>query len=112
MIKMLLLSVCAFAVVPFAQEGTRHMLAASVPAATKANKQATKDRELNVLSNKIESLANLRDYYVAKMTRYRNKASRLEYQGQNFEESKELADFANKLEGIVDQIDEEIARLE
>jgi len=115
MIKVFLISVCSLAVVPFAQEGARYMLTSSIspssPPAAPARSPA-KERELNMLSNEIESLTNLRDYYVAKMTRYRNKASRLEFQEMGLDESKELMELADKLEGIVEQIEEEIVRLE
>ncbi len=72
----------------------------------------TKQKQLEVMDNEIESLMNLRDYYTSKMSRYRNRASRYEFQGDNLEESKHLSSEADKMESVVKQIDEEINRLE
>ncbi len=71
-----------------------------------------KQKEIEVIDNELESLLNLRDYYSSKVARYRNRASRYEFQGENQEESKHLGIEADKLEGVITQIDEEITRLE
>lgn len=71
-----------------------------------------KQKTLEDLNNEIESLANLRDYYSAKVARYRDRATRYEFQGDNLQESKKLSKEADKLEEVVKQIDAEIAILE
>ena len=71
-----------------------------------------RQRQLKVLNDEIESLINLRDYYVAKMTRLRNRAARLEFQEGNLEEAKQLYIDADRIEGVVKQIESELARLE
>ncbi|MBM3193675.1 MAG: hypothetical protein FJZ59_05535 [Chlamydiae bacterium] len=82
--------------------------------ANEASKQNdyTKQKQIEVLDSKIESLTNLRDYYTSKITRYRNRASTYEFQGDNLEESKHLFAEANKMESVVKQIDEEISYIE
>jgi tRNA C32,U32 (ribose-2'-O)-methylase TrmJ len=82
--------------------------------AVESSKQSeyTKQKQLEVIDNEIESLMNLRDYYTSRMSRYRNRASRYEFQGDNLEESKHLLSEADKMEGVIKQIDEEINRLE
>lgn len=71
-----------------------------------------KQKEIDAIDNELESLMNLRDYYTSKMTRYRNRAARYEFQGDNLEESKHLYEEADKIEAVIKQIDEEIVRLE
>ena len=111
MIKILMISFLTAMCVPISQEWSS-ALAASISSPGKTHTKAFKERELKVLNNELESLVNLKDYYVAKMTRYRNRASRLEFQEGNLEVSKLLALEADKIEGIVKQIEEEIGRLE
>lgn len=72
----------------------------------------TKQKHLELLDSKIESLTNLRNHYTSRIARYRNKASIYEFQGDNLEEAKHLNAEANKMESVVKQIDEEIGRVE
>jgi hypothetical protein len=71
-----------------------------------------KQKEIESIDSQLESLLNLRDYYSNKMTRYRNRATRYELQGENPSESKTLTIEADKIQGVINQIDEEIAKLE
>ncbi len=71
-----------------------------------------KQKEIAVVDNELESLMNLRDYYTSKVHRYRSRAMRYEFQGDNLEEYKHLSLEADKLDSVIKQIDEEIDRLE
>jgi tRNA C32,U32 (ribose-2'-O)-methylase TrmJ len=71
-----------------------------------------KQKEIEVIDNELESLMNLRDYYATKMHRYKSRAMRYELQGENLEESKQLTMEADKIDGVIKQIDDEIIRLE
>jgi hypothetical protein len=71
-----------------------------------------KQKEIEIIDTELESLLNLRDYYTGKVARYRHRASRYELQGENLDESKHLGIEADKLDGVITQIDEEITRLE
>ena len=112
MMKVLLFSALTLMVAPFSQEGARTILAASICPQNNIPTDPVKQRKLNVLNDEIESLTNLRDYYAAKMARYRNRASSYEFQGSDPEESKKLLSDADKLQGVVEQIEAELARKE
>ena len=108
MIKILLISALASLTTSFSEKAPGYMLISS----STGQKDPVKERKLKSVHSEIESLANLREYYVAKMTRYRARAARYEFQGANLEVSKELAQLADQIEGIVKQIETELARLE
>ena len=111
MIKVVL--VAMLACTGFAKEPSLFLAASTSPPPVQTSKSDyVKQKELETLNNEIEALVNLRDYYSAKMTRYRNKAARYEFQGDHVEEAKQHASDADKIEGVIRQIDEEIASLE
>jgi hypothetical protein len=82
------------------------------PKEVEVKSQYILQKELETIDNQLESLLNLRDYYSSKMMRYRNRATRYEFQGENPSQSKTLTVEADKIQGVISQIDEEIAKLE
>ena len=101
--KALLLSALAL-LAPFSQEAQGPILAAS---------KVAQEKEMVSIQNEIEALINLRDYYTARMMRFRSRAARLEYQ-KNADPAmaRQFNEYAEQLEGIIEQIELEIVRLE
>jgi hypothetical protein len=100
-----------FAFVPFNQIHG-FSLGFTKPNDLEVKNEYVKQKEIESIDSQLESLLNLRDYYSNKMTRYRNRATRYELQGENPSESKSLTIEADKIQGVINQIDEEIAKLE
>jgi len=110
MMKALLIAALAL-LAPLSQEVPIGVFAVSQ--GQKERAELKKQKSATSLQTEIESLANLRDYYVARMTRYRNRAARIEFQeGGDLELAKQLAQHADQLEGVVKQIEMELSRLE
>lgn len=62
----------------------------------------------------ISSMTRLKNYYMAKSVRYRNRATRIRYQDREEadSESEKLVKQANEYDKIVDRLNREIAKLE
>ena len=78
-----------------------------------ANSESVKEaqqNDLNYLNKQIESLSGLRDYYLAKAARLKNRASRYEFQsgGANYPEAQRLFAQAEEYTEISKKIDNEI----
>lgn len=71
-------------------------------------------RDIQAKECEIESLGNLRDYYVAKSTRLKNRADRYQFQNNNSNlvEARRLYKQAQEADCTVQKIDEEIERRE
>jgi len=67
--------------------------------------------DLSYVDEQIEALTNMRNYYVAKVARNRNRADRLQYQNY-FLESQILTRQADQYQEIINRIDEELKLLE
>ena len=80
------------------------------------NKSKLEDLEKEHIypTQQIESLANLKDYYLAKAARFRNRANRYQFQtgGANYPEAKKLWKEADEYDNIVHRINEELVQLE
>lgn len=72
------------------------------------------EKEYRYVVRQIDSLTNLKDYYMAKATRFRNRANRYQYQngGANYPEAKKLWREADEYDNIVKRINDELEDLE
>lgn len=68
--------------------------------------------ELQYVNKQIESLTNLKNYYGAKSVRFRNRASRLQFQQNLQTEARRLTAQADEYDKIVEKLNAEINRLE
>jgi hypothetical protein len=112
LMRVLLVSLLAL-VIPLSQEVPEVYLASALAPKMRTEKSITEDLIIRYRRHEIESLANLREYYIARMTRYRNRALRIEFQeGGDLELARQLLQHAEQLESIVKQIEMELVRLE
>lgn len=75
--------------------------------------QSEQEKEYQYLTRQINSLVNLKDYYVAKAARFRNRGDRLQFQGggDNIPEAQKLWKQAREYDKISQRIQVEIDKL-
>jgi len=74
---------------------------------------SNKEIDLKNINSQIRSLENLKDYYLAKATRLRNRADRLQFNSREdgLPEAQKYWNLADKYDRMADQIQDEIDKL-
>lgn len=106
--KILAVSLLAISIVAIPFQASAHAVA------TLPEEHDHIEEMISHIDDQIRSMSRLKNYYMAKSVRYRNRATRIRYQDptQMRDESEKLAKQADEYDKIVKKLNMEIAKLE